>query len=99
MESKSGIYQIKNNRNGLRYIGSTMYLSVRKEKDWHRLKIGVHPNRRLQSDYNRYGKKAFTFEVIEQVERKLDLIEREQYHIDRFSWDDLYNVDPKNFGG
>ena len=97
MESKSAVYQIKNNKNGKLYIRSTMSLNVRKDKDWHRLKIGVHPNRRLQSDYSRYGRKAFTFEVIEYVENKLDLIEREKFHIDSYDWADLYNVVPEEF--
>ncbi len=36
------------------------------------LQMGCHRNRALQEDYNRYGKDAFRFEVVEEVKASKD---------------------------
>ena len=41
-----------------------------------------HINNHLQNAWNKYGRENFIFRIIEEVEDKTKLIEREQYYID-----------------
>ena len=82
------IYGIENRLNGKRYIGS----ATDKVKRWHRhrkmLQMNVHPAKHLQASWNRYGKKAFDFKVLEVVADRLFLTAREQFWIWRTKCDD-----------
>ena len=81
-EIKSGIYQIRNLVNGKIYIGSAVLL-IRREKDHFRqLKKDQHPNRKLQRAWNKHGEQNFLFEIVEEVQERENLIEREQRYID-----------------
>jgi len=87
---KSGVYKILNILNGKCYIGSSEFLN-RRIKD-HRiyLKNNTHSCKHLQNSYNKYGKAAFVFGVIEYCE--IDkLIEREQFWIDKTDISIRYN--------
>ena len=79
---KSGIYKITCTANGRIYVGSAVDLERRKHDHFKRLKRGTHSNQRLQNAYNKYGRKAFTFDVLEHVADVEVLIEREQHYID-----------------
>lgn len=81
-KNKSGIYQIINLVNNKIYIGSAIIF--RKRWDLHilDLKNNRHHSRFLQASYNKYGKEAFSFSILEIVEDKTKLIEREQFWID-----------------
>ena len=61
------IYVITNIINDKQYVGQ----AVVKDKRWrdHRimLKAGKHRNRHLQASYNKYGKDAFVYTVLEIV--------------------------------
>lgn len=75
----SGIYQIVNTINQKKYIGS----SNNTDRRWHEhkkhLRKNNHDNIHLQHAWNKYGEKAFIFEVIEIVNNKSLLCDREQY--------------------
>lgn len=95
--TKNGIYKIINELNGKIYIGST-FCSGGFKRRWtvHKssLKNNRHPNKHLQHSWNKYGD-IFNFEIIEIIDKKEILIEREQYFIDFFkSFDDKigYNI-------
>lgn len=77
----SGIYSIQHIASKKIYIGSTNNLYVRRRGHFSKLRRNCHDNEYLQNAYNKYGRKAFRFAVIEEcnVEK---LIEREQYWID-----------------
>lgn len=81
----SGIYIIKNIINNKCYIGSTSHINQRKKEHFSRLYNQTHHNIHLQNSYNKYGKDAFIFEIIEVVDYKnggkLTLLDREQYYI------------------
>lgn len=94
MSNKSGIYQILNIVNGKRYIGSAVDIKGRWAAHSSDLLYGKHRNKHLQRSYNKYGKKNFTFSVVEYVEVLEDLIDREQYYMDRYDWGMLYNLNP-----
>ena len=84
MSSISGVYKITLIKDGRIYIGSATDIHLR--WNWHR-------NSQVQligKMIKKYGKNAFTFEVIEEVEPiKEKLEEREQYYLDTmqpFPW-------------
>lgn len=64
------------------YIGSALNISERRIRHKYHLGKGVHKNTHLQRLYNKYGKVAFVFEVVEFINNPADLIPREQFYID-----------------
>ena len=78
----SCIYKIRNLANNKCYVGS----AFNKNKRWaiHRshLRRNMHHSILLQRVWNKYWEQSFRFEVIEYVDNKSKLIEREQYWID-----------------
>ena len=87
----SGVYQITNQVNGHRYIGSSMNLGGRWPDHLSALRCGHHRNQHLQRAFDKYGEEAFIFEILECVETE-GLIEREQYHLDTLNPE--YNILP-----
>ncbi len=79
----AGIYLIKNIINNKCYVGSTSHIDKREKEHFARLYNQSHHNTHLQNSYNKYGKDAFIFKVLEVVNYKeggkIDLLEREQY--------------------
>jgi group I intron endonuclease len=92
---ESGIYRICNLINGNRYIGSTKKLPRRMYLHRWNLRRGSHPNAHLQSAWNKFGEKEFSFDVIERCLWH-SLLEREQFWID-FEKPE-YNIAPKAGG-
>lgn len=84
---KSGIYRIINNANGRVYVGSAVNLERRRWDHFKSLKGGYHRNRFMQRAWDKYGEDQFSFEVIEYVDDKELLIEREQLHLDQLSFE------------
>lgn len=60
-----GIYQITNVINSKYYIGSSVDLDWREYSHFYNLDNFCHDNRHLQSSYNKYGRNAFMFCLIE----------------------------------
>jgi group I intron endonuclease len=79
---KSGVYKITNTDNGKIYVGSSVNLSARKAEHLRTLRRNCHDNQHLQRSFNIHGEQAFKFSVLEYVEDKNKLLEREQYYID-----------------
>jgi len=79
---KSGVYKILNTKNRKVYVGSAIDLNRRRIRHFSQLKHNCHHNQYLQRAYNKFGKSAFKFEIIEYVEKKL-LVEREQYWMNK----------------
>ena len=61
-------YKITNTENGSFYIGITTDYVKRKKQHFYQLEEGKHLNYKMQNDYNLYGREAFKFEVIEELE-------------------------------
>jgi group I intron endonuclease len=78
----TGVYQILNKVNGYLYIGSSA-LSFNKRFASHRhaLSKNKHYNRKLQNSYNKYGKDAFEFSILQYCPPEL-CIKKEQWFID-----------------
>lgn len=91
---KSGIYMIKNIKNGDYYIGSSNNIGKRWSQHKRELEENKHYSKYLQRAYNKYGSEYFIFGVIEFT---VDLKEREQHHIDSLS--PKYNVSKYAYEG
>jgi len=86
---KSGIYQIRNKKNGKVYIGSTANFKKRWRVHRSSLRGGYHFNEHLQRAWNKYGEFSFAFEILEQCSIK-HLREKEQIYLEKVP--DSYNV-------
>lgn len=62
-----GIYSITNTINGKRYYGSSLNAWGRKRQHWSDLGKSKHKNPHLQAAWNKYGKAAFEFTIVEEV--------------------------------
>lgn len=78
----SGIYKINLRGSSKDYVGSAV--NFKKRWSGHRLKLekGIHPNKKLQTSWIKYGAEAFNFSILEIVEHKGRLIKCEQFWID-----------------
>lgn len=88
----SGIYQIKNTINNKIYIGHSINITFRWYYHLNNLIKNIHPNNKLQNDFNKYGVVAFEFSILELVDGKTNLIKREQEYLDKINFDDNYNL-------
>lgn len=88
--TQSGIYQIKNIINGKKYIGSSVSINTRKRGHFRDLIKKKHHSILLQRAWNKYGSDKFEFSIIEILDDREKLIEREQYYLDTL--DPEYNI-------
>ncbi len=84
LEKKSGIYAIQNKIDGKIYVGSAINIKYRRYSHLRSLNNGNHHSVKLQRAWTKYGEDAFVFFVLELVESKDMLIQKEQMWIDRF---------------
>ncbi len=79
---KSGVYRIRNIQNGKSYIGSTV-MTMRKRINHHlsMLQTNAHKNKHLQQSWNKWTGDNFVFEIVEVVDDKSKVLEREQFYI------------------
>lgn len=89
---KNCVYRIINVKNNKVYIGSTINAERRKLEHFSQLEHSVHINDYLQRSYNKYGKDAFIFNVIESNLKEDELLKKEQHYIN------LFNSSNSNFG-
>jgi len=92
VKNKSGIYSITNKINGRRYVGSAVNLGKRKNEHFSALRREGHTNAHLQNAYNKHGRDAFEFKVLEYCPRKPRLISLEQKWMGKLNPE--YNISP-----
>lgn len=94
MIMEAGVYLISNNVNGKCYVGSSIHLTQRRKEHFSRLMHNKHENIHLQNAYNKYGREAFEFEILEILSIddniKENLLKREQFWIDNLKPE--YNI-------
>ena len=62
-----GIYQIRCLANGKVLLGASLNLPGILNSNRFQLKIGKHPNKRLQADWSRFGSEKFSFEILDEL--------------------------------
>lgn len=77
------IYKITNEISCDFYIGSAVSFKNRKWDHISSLRKNKHKNQFIQNSWNKYGEDAFIFEILEVVDKKENLIIREQYWMDK----------------
>ena len=77
-----GIYQIKNLVNGKIYIGSSVNIARRWREHKTELRKDRHGNIYLQRSWNKYGEEEFEFSVLLLLNKKDNLIIKEQEYLD-----------------
>lgn len=90
------IYCITNIVNDKQYVGQAVIKSKRWKDHKSALSVGKHNNRYLQAAYNKYGKEAFVYTVLEILPTLLNLDECEQYWINKLNTvaPNGYNLNP-----
>lgn len=89
---RAGVYRITNTKTGRAYVGSAVHLIMRQRSHFSMLRKGKHPNIHLQRSYSKWGNDAFKFDILEYVEDIKLLTEREQFYIDSYGLENLYNL-------
>ena len=88
-----GIYKILCSTSGKCYIGSAVNFKIRFKNHKVSLRKGNHHSVKLQNAWNKYGEDAFEFCIVEYVDRKSELLVREQHWLDSLSAvDNGYNI-------
>jgi group I intron endonuclease len=80
----SAIYAIVNNITNDMYVGSAVAVNRRWSAHRNLLTKQCHYNLQLQRAYNKYGNKAFDWEIVQFVDDKTELIAREQFWMNFF---------------
>lgn len=97
-----GIYSITCLPNGRVYIGSSNDMDSRIKSHKRALKNGDHKNIHLQRAYDKHGKSAFKYDVVEcahhtismsKVDEEIELVRLENVHISRYERDSLFNIE------
>jgi group I intron endonuclease len=84
-----GIYSITCLANGRQYVGSTTKFCRRHKDHLRALASKTHGNRHLQFSFDKYGPESFVFKVVELVVDRIDLLSREQIHLNKLSREDF----------
>ena len=90
-----GIYEIRNNINNKKYIGSSKYINKRFNQHLVNLRKKIHGNQYLQNAFDKYGEENFSFNILEECSIN-ELLIIEQQYLDKDK--DLYNIAPASGG-
>jgi group I intron endonuclease len=85
----SGVYSITNLTNGKTYVGSSRDIYHRLKRHQSELRRGIHFNKHLQNNYNKYGPSSFKVAIVEKVAHEL-LLETEQKYVNTLK--PAYNI-------
>jgi hypothetical protein len=66
----AGVFRVRNNTSGRTLLGSSVDAPARINRERMQLKLGAHPNKRLQADWNALGEGAFELDVLDLLERR-----------------------------
>ena len=89
-----GIYEIVNWQDGKAstYVGSSTDIECRWGEHRKKLRAGRHDNAHLQAAWDKYGKDAFAFNVLEEVSEDMLLAMEQEYLDDYFDRGHCYNI-------
>ncbi len=66
-ELPAGVYQIRNLINGKLFLGSSVNLPGRINRETFQLKVNAHKNKVLQSEWTEFGAENFVIEILEEL--------------------------------
>lgn len=92
------VYKITNKFNKKVYIGQTNDFKRRKWEHNNMFNKGYHENILLQNDLIKYGKEAFSIEIIKECSSRQELIDEETKYINKYGGinnDNTYNMQDK----
>ncbi len=72
------IYIIGNTKNGNKYVGCTSRPNLRRSAHFSKAKTGKHASQLFNEDYEKYGREAFIFLEVEQIEEKMAAFKKEK---------------------
>ena len=72
MKFKMGVFQIRNTINEKIFIGSSVNLDAIWNRHRMQLNGGLHPNQKLQSEWNEFGEGNFIYEILSEITQKED---------------------------
>jgi len=81
---KSGIYKITCKPTDKIYVGSSKNMKIRYRTHLSNLKSGRHGNPYMKNSYEKYGKEAFEFSILEYCEYE-NLLDREYFWINELN--------------
>ncbi len=67
MKTYLGVIKLTNTVNRMIFLDGFSNLKNRQFAIEQQLRLGSHPNARLQKDFKEYGKEAFAYEVLEEI--------------------------------
>ncbi len=79
-----GVYVIRNSITGSVYVGSSVKVEVRWKEHSNALRHGGHPNKVMQTDWDKLSAETFSMEFVEQCSSLRTLGPSEQRWVDRF---------------
>ncbi len=65
---RMGVYRIRNTQNDKSYVGYSIDLQARINRQKAELKFGSHRNSELLSEWKSFGESSFEFEVLDELE-------------------------------
>lgn len=65
-----GVFEIRNKIENKIFIDSSNNIPAKFNRHKFQLNAGLHPNKEMQADWNKYGEINFEFNVIEEIEQK-----------------------------
>lgn len=87
------IYRILNTISGKSYVGLTHNPRRRRKDHFRRLRVGIHHSLKLQNSFNKHGKAAFQWEILEEGVPVELCVDREKHWIVVFnSYREGYNM-------
>lgn len=96
MMNMAGIYRIvvkRGDKPPKYYIGQASILRKRRDVHFRTLRLGTHKNERLQRAFAKYGREAFSFEVLLVCERQTTIMDSyEKAVLDSYDISLLYNM-------
>jgi hypothetical protein len=67
-----GIFRVRNTVNGKSLVGRSVDVAAMLNRQRAQLRMGAHPNRALQDDWNALGSDAFEFEILDTLKPPAD---------------------------
>ena len=60
-----GVFRVRNTADGRSLVGTSVDLPAMLNRQRAQLRLGAHPNRALQKDWNELGAETFEFEILD----------------------------------